>query len=154
MADLHDSDAARQQFAVDRSQTDAESSNTTARSTAQAAILINGGAATAILAFLSKENLNPSIVMTASVCLGLYALGVLLGAFMMFCIVRSLDFYSLRWRLEAHPMPGADAESSQKLAQSWWWRMRRCFYFSMLSFVISSFALGGALFHWGLVRYP
>jgi hypothetical protein len=50
-----DSDLERQKFAVDRSHRDAESSNATARATAQAAILINGGAATAVLA-LRKVN--------------------------------------------------------------------------------------------------
>jgi hypothetical protein len=103
MTDPYDSDLARQTFAVDRSQKDAESSTATARSTAQAAILINGGAATAVLAFLAKEKLDPLVLKIASICLAGYALGVVVGACMMFCSVRSLEHYSSRWRLTAHP---------------------------------------------------
>jgi hypothetical protein len=152
MSDPYDSDLARREFAVQRSHKDAESSNATARGTAQAAILINGGAATAVLALLSKESLNPTVLKVASACLGGYALGVLLGAGMMFCIVRSLDFYSLRWRLEAHPVEGVNEKASQNHAQRWWKRMRNCFYSSMAAFILSSGTLAIVIFETGLTK--
>jgi len=58
---------------------DFNASNEAARAAAQAAILINGGAATALLAFLSKVGTPPFIVRGACVSLGLYALGVVCG---------------------------------------------------------------------------
>jgi hypothetical protein len=63
----HNSDVARQAFAVERSHRDSASSNETARATAQAAILINGGAATAVLAFLAKGALPQSVFQTAAI---------------------------------------------------------------------------------------
>jgi hypothetical protein len=146
MADPYDSDRARHAFAVERSQVDAESSNATARTTAQASILINGGAATAVLAFLAKEPLPQSLIHVSAVCLALYSVGVLAGTCMMYCTVRSLDYYSLRWRLEAHPEPGADAKRNRTLGEKWWRSMKRCFYMSMATFIFSSVILAGALF--------
>jgi hypothetical protein len=141
-----DSDDARHTFAVERSHRDAASSNETARSTAQAVILINGGAATAVLAFLAKGDLPGSVLHTAAFCLALYAVGVLAGACMMFCTVRSLDYYALRWRLEANPEQGADATKSRALGQQWWKYMKRCFYVSAAAFIMSSLALAVALY--------
>src|SRR5665213_2856019 len=126
MTDQIDSDTARHNYAVDRSHKDAESSNSTARTTAQVSILINGGAATAVLAFLAKEQLDPLVLKAASICLGIYAIGVTAGATMMYCAVRALDFYSLRWRFTALPEEGASAENNRKLGYSWWRMMRRC----------------------------
>lgn len=141
MADDYDSDRARQAFAVERSHRDAVSSNETARATAQATILINGGAATAVLAFLAKGDLPPTLVSIAAVCLALYAAGVVVGACMMYCTVRSLDYYALRWRLEAHPEEGAEARRNRELGESWWKMMKRCFYASIAFFAIASVIL-------------
>ena len=121
------------------------SSNATARATAQASIPINGGAATAVLAFLAKGTLPQSVFQTAAACLGVYALGVAAGACMMYCTVRSLDYYSLRWRLDAHPEEGADAKRNRRLGERWWKGMKRCFYASMAAFIISSVTLATVL---------
>ena len=146
MSDPYNSDLARQAFAVERSHRDAASSNETARATAQAVILINGGAATAVLAFLAKGGLPQALFQAAAICLGLYALGVVAGACMMYCTVRSLDYYGLRWRLEAHPEKGSDARRNRELGEAWWKRMRQCFYAAIAAFIISSMALAGVLF--------
>ena len=143
-----DSDISRHEYAVERSHKDAEASNATARATAQAMILINGGAATAILAFLAKDTLDPLILRTASVCLVGYVIGVLAGAFMMYCSARALDFYSFRWRLTAHPgdEEGIEAEYAKRRAGRWWRGMRNWFYCSVSFFLIPSSALAWALY--------
>jgi hypothetical protein len=146
MSDQRNSDVARQDFAVERSHRDSASSNETARATAQAVILIGGGAATAVLAFLAKGGLPQTVFRTAAVCLGLYAAGVVLGACMMFCTVRSLDYYALRWRLEAHPIDGADAMKNRELGEAWWRWMKRCFYASIAIFMLSTVTLAVVLF--------
>jgi hypothetical protein len=64
------------EFTRQRVHDDFNASNEAARAAAQAAILINGGAATALLAFLSKATPPPFLVRAARVSLGLYALGM------------------------------------------------------------------------------
>jgi hypothetical protein len=154
MSDHNNGDVARHDFAVERSHRDSASSNETARATAQAAILINGGAATAVLAFLAKGGLPQTVFQAAAMCLSLYAVGVVLGACMMFCTVRSLDHYALRWRLEAHPIDGADAMRNREPAEGWWKGMKRCFYASIAAFMISSSSLAGVLFFTSLADAP
>jgi hypothetical protein len=143
-----DSDEQRRKFAEERSHSDAAVSNENARATAQGVILINGGAATATLAFLSKDGLSGPIIHWASGCLLGYAAGVLFGALMMFCSVTSLDYYSQRWHLEAHPKPGTSAEENRLKAETWWRLMRACFSLSALAFLASSVAFAWALYHW------
>jgi hypothetical protein len=145
MSEPPDSDRDRAAFAVERSHRDAESSNSTSRATAQASILINGGAATAVLAFVAKEMVERSVMLTASLCLIGYAIGVVAGACMMYCNFRSLDYYGLRWRLEAHPEEGSSVQNNKELGQRWWTRSRQCFYVSMTAFILSSIILAGAL---------
>jgi hypothetical protein len=71
-------------FRRERVHEDFKASNETARAAAQAAIVINGGAATAILAFLSKGTQTPpDLLRAACVSLGLYALGVACGTLSM-----------------------------------------------------------------------
>ena len=85
--------ATRTVFAHDRSHQDAQTSNENARATGQTAIIINGGAATAVLAFLSKDKVDPNVLHVAAGSLGGYVLGVFAGSVMMFCLVRQ----SNRW---------------------------------------------------------
>lgn len=141
-----DSDLARRKFAEERSHRDADISNENVRATAQAAILINGGAATAILAFLAKTDIPFVVARAAPWCLIGYALGVSMGAGMMYCSIRSLDCYQMYWRLFAHREPDRDAEAERRNGMKWWERMRTCFYASMIAFMVSSCVLGVALF--------
>jgi hypothetical protein len=137
----YDSDVARHEFAVERSHRDAEASNATARATAQAAILINGGAATAVLAFLTRGSLDECAIKAAAFCLGIYAIGVGAGACMMYCSSRSLDHYSQRWHLRVLPQQGRDEEENRALGEKWWKCMKGSFLISIIAFVISSFGL-------------
>jgi hypothetical protein len=142
-----DSDSDRRKFAEERSHRDADISNENVRATAQAAILINGGAATAILAFLAKTDIPVVVGRAAPWCLIGYALGVSMGAGMMYCSIRSLDCYQMYWRLFAHGEPDRDGEAERKNGMKWWTRMRTCFYASMIAFLVSSCVLGVALFY-------
>jgi hypothetical protein len=136
-----------QRFAIERSHKDADASNATARATGQAIILINGGAATAVLAFLSKDHVNVYALQTASICLVGYVVGVLAGVCMLFCSTRYLDYYSYRWRITAGLEPTIDAEKNRKLAFMWWKAMRNYFYFSVLLFVCTSTVLAWTLYN-------
>ena len=141
-----DSDNQREKFAIARSQKDAATSNENARATAQAVILINGGAATAVLAFLAKGSLPQSVFQVSAVCLAFYALGVFAGACMLYCAVRSLELYSIRWRLRAHPEAPGTEETVRMQAFNWWRGMTWCFYASIGVFISASLILATALF--------
>jgi hypothetical protein len=134
-------------FAEERSHRDAGLSNENVRATAQASILINGGAATAILAFLAKDRLDPSVLKIASGCMAGYALGVLMGAAMLYCSSRSLDEYNVYWRLLAHPDSERDITKAKIAAYQWWLWIKRCFFGSILLFLFST-----AIVSWALYR--
>jgi hypothetical protein len=73
------------QLALERSNQDAKQSNEHLRAAAQASILINGGAATAVLAFLSasigKDNFDPQLAIFAGCAIIGYAAGVACAPF-------------------------------------------------------------------------
>jgi hypothetical protein len=86
------------EFAASRSHQDAQLSNENARAAGQAAVLINGGAATAVVAFLAKDRIDPYFLMNVPIALGSYAVGVVFGASMMICTTKSLKYWGLSWR--------------------------------------------------------
>jgi hypothetical protein len=135
------SDEDRKTFAIESSHKDADKSTETIRATAQAAILINGGAATAVLAFLSKDGIDTNIYHAAPISLLGYVLGVVAGFAALYRSFRSLDEYQIRWRLRAHPEPGQTEEEHRAKAFRWWQGMRACFLLTMLAFVAGSAAI-------------
>jgi hypothetical protein len=84
-------------FAAERSHKDAETANRAAESAGRALLLINGGAATAIIAFLARD----SVAASFTYMLGLlaYSMGVVLGAYMLYGAFCMSDWDSLHWRL-------------------------------------------------------
>jgi hypothetical protein len=85
-----------------RAREDAKDANTAARTAGQSAMLINGGAATAILAFISKDGgVGQAIMNTAAICLGIYALGVCCGAFALVTLGYAIDWLSFSWEKDA-----------------------------------------------------
>jgi len=89
----------------ERAKEDAKISNDFARVAAQTAILSNGGAATAILAFLatifdSGDGTANAIVSAVPTTLGLYALGVFFGVASLLIALWSIERYMLAWRGE------------------------------------------------------
>lgn len=140
MADSTDSEQARKDFAAERSHKDAQTGNENGRTAGQAVILINGGAATAILAFLAKDKLDPGVLLLAPWSLVGYALGVIAGAWMLFCSTRSVEEYSLYWSLLSTYQPGnIDSEAVRQRGWKWQQRMRHAFLMSILAFFLSSF---------------
>jgi len=132
-------------FAEERSHRDAEASNETGKATAQAAILINGGAATAVLAYLAKDGLAPIVMCVVPSCLACYGVGVVLGAFMLHFRMRALDEYSVRWARVAISDTTARIEDARANAFKYWKYSHLCFVASMLAFTIASFVLAGTL---------
>jgi hypothetical protein len=145
MSDEWNSDTIRRKFAEERSHKDAGYSNENTRATGQAAILINGGAATAILAFLAKDKLDLNLMRVASLCLVLYAAGVSAGALMIFASARTLDLDSVYWRLRAHPEAGKELRDVSRRTNNWWVTSHWSFYASIGAFGVASMTIALAL---------
>jgi hypothetical protein len=144
MIDPADHNESRVLFAAERSHNDSKIANETARTTAQAIILINGGAATAILAFLSKDRIEPHMLQLASWCLVGYAFGVVVGAFMLFCCTRAAEEFDVYWRRVADPELKHTTELKRTprhaalIGGQWQSRMSSSFFIALLSFFLSS----------------
>jgi hypothetical protein len=85
---------------VERAREDAKTSNEFARVGAQASLLINGGAATAVLAFLSHTGEIPaakSFVAAAPLALIIYSLGVFLTAASLLVSSKAVEHWMLYW---------------------------------------------------------
>jgi di/tricarboxylate transporter len=138
MTHVPNSAEARRNFAEERSHKDAGIANEHARASAQAVILINGGAATAILAFLAKDKLDPAVLRLAPWCLTGYALGVIAGAFTLFFSTRFLEEYSLHWHLTAYPEQILKPQARKIIAFRYQRCMRGSFVLSVFAFFFSS----------------
>jgi MFS family permease len=131
-------------FAVERSHRASHTSNEHSRATAQTSVLINGGAATAMIAFLAKEGIDPGLSRAVPLSLGLYAAGVLFGALMFYFATETMDRWNLYWEARANNQRG-EVEKFETSAGRWWWGFRVSFVLSVLAFVAASVILALAL---------
>jgi hypothetical protein len=140
----------RQKLAQAARQNDIQASNETARAATQAAILINGGAATAILAFLSnyltKTPAPPQgIASAAGLSLLGYALGVGFGAWSMWCSSQAAAQFGLRW--EAFLDGNNNGETDYlNLGNGLLERHRNTFGASIALFIVSSLVIAFGFF--------
>ena len=133
-----------EEFAGERSHRSSQISNEHSRATAQAVILINGGAATALLAFLAKDKIDPLILHNVPYCLGLYALGVLFGALMMWTLTIATGEWSLYWMYVSRKDEPKSIEAQQRAERAWFW-VKFSFAANILCFAMAS-AILAALF--------
>jgi hypothetical protein len=126
------------EFRRERVHEDFKATYETARAATQAAILINGGAATAILAFLSKGTQTPPDVMRAAcVSLGLYALGVACGTLSMWYSSQAAGWFA---SAELGSLTDdRDAPSDLKKARVLLERHRIFFPASIVLFIVATF---------------
>jgi hypothetical protein len=91
------------EFHWQRSQTDMQNAHDYGRAAGQALLLINGGAATAILAYLSalSKDSGSKLAGPVSPALFLFAFGVVFGAAMIWCAAQALAYYSLHHEYKA-----------------------------------------------------
>jgi hypothetical protein len=129
----------RQKAAPDRATRDIQAANDSARAATQAALLINGGAATAILAYLSKDAHTPASIMSAaSVSLMAYALGVFFGACSVWCSSQASAKFGYYWEATIdEDKVGQDIFT--KSGERWLLGHRIFFILSVLVFIASSF---------------
>jgi len=128
-----------QDFARARSHQDANVAAGQARSAAWASILLNGGAAGAVLM------VGPPMAGVASIALAGFAIGALFGVLMLFALFHWTERRNLHWEAVAlaygqSAIDGAKAKAA-RLAPA----ISICFALSMLGFIIAAVALVGGM---------
>jgi hypothetical protein len=126
------------QFAYDRSHKASDSAYDLGKATGQACLLINSGAATAVIALLAKEKIDPLLVKSIATCLSMYATGVVLGSFLLYAAMMRAESWNYFWYLWSYIEDYSGAEESKKAARFWEKIISCCYYFSMLAFMTGS----------------
>jgi hypothetical protein len=139
------------EYQAERAHKDYQASIETGRAAAQAAILINGGSATAMLAFLSKQMPPPAdVVKWASVSLLFYVFGVACGAFSMFSSAHSSGSFATAWQAEFF---GNGQQGTERADAVWWLKVHRnVTWSSFASFVLASGLIAWAFLNYGLIK--
>jgi|ERR1700688_3205894 len=140
---------ALRQFALDRCRDAATAANDNSRPMAQAALLINGAAATAVIAFLTKDRIEPVFLKMIPVCLVFYGLGVIAAAIAMYNMTESLDYWNAYWEKTAYGESQREINKQFDLGERFWKRVQKLFYIS-----IGCFVLGSGAFAWALLQLP
>ena len=138
MAETDDKQAREHQLARERSHQDAAATNQSVGSSSQAAILINGGAATAMLAYFAKATPDKNFLHYAPYALAGYALGVVCGAFVLFFRTLCVQRWAVAWEGRFLGYAKADIDKAKKWGRRWQKAGYACFIFSMLLFVVAS----------------
>jgi hypothetical protein len=131
------------EFATERSNNAAIAANENSRPMAQYALIINGAAGSAVIAFLSKDKIDPTILAAAPKALIAYAVGVVFGALAMFFMTECLDYWNAHWEEVARNSREADRQKRRGVR--FWWAVRVEFWISIASFVVGSGILAIAL---------
>jgi 4-hydroxybenzoate polyprenyltransferase len=149
-------------FQAERAHKDYQASIETGRAATQAAILISGGAATAILTFLSKQvPPPPEVVNGASWSLLFYTVGVACGALSMWSSAYSLASDGSKWekdffnRTKDEKDQTKDEKDQQVAPGKRWLSSHRVFmWLSFLSFMVASFVIATAFLTYGIIKQP
>jgi len=142
---IPEAESAEDKFAAERSHKASALAYDLCRVTAQACLLINGGAATAVLALLTKDKVDPALYRTVPWCLGLYAVGVTVSAAMMFSTMMMADHWNYFWYNVAYTRDRENAEAAEATANRWHKGVYLLFAAAIFCFIISSVILARAL---------
>lgn len=133
-------------LAAQRSHEDAKAANALFQAAGQAAILINGGASTAILAFSASEKavirIAPEALAGALIC---FAAGVVAGACIIGCQALSAQRYAVRWQNEV--LGKREDRISDAKAKGHFWGIcsQSSFMVSMMYFFFGAIILSTSL---------
>jgi MFS family permease len=147
---------ARTRLAIERSNQDAEQSLENIRAAAQATILINGGAATAVLAFLSasigKDKFNPELVVVAGRALIGYAVGVGCAPFVIWFMNHALKLWNVSWQ-QVLKAPDSEVAGTRehRRAKVWYLAANLFLLGSVGGFVAGSWILANGFLHTSFV---
>jgi hypothetical protein len=131
-------------FAEERSNKASSISNEHSRAAAQACLLINGGAATALLAYLAKDKIDPTLFNTLPFALLFYTIGVASAAYMLYLATEALDEYNKFWfwKVAKNRRLAVDAYVE---GDKYWALYRRTFKFTIAVFLVANLLVAGAI---------
>jgi hypothetical protein len=132
-------------FAIARSHKASEIAYDLAKGISQTCLFINGGAATAILALLAKESVDPKLHKAITLSLGIYGLGAFASAITMFCIMQTADWWNYFWYWNVYPRETDDDTDYEAVADNWHLGFYWAFGVSMACFLIASFLVSYVL---------
>ena len=141
-------------FAIQRSCNAASAANENSRPMAQAALLINGAAASAVIAFLTKEKIDPILFQAIPWALATYAAGVVCAAIAMYFMTESLDYWNCYWELIARDEPRVAIDEQEADANKSWVPVRIFFGLAIFLFLAGSGTLACALWRMPLPAIP
>jgi hypothetical protein len=106
-------------FAYARSHESSKFAYETCKVIAQSCLLINGGAATAVVALLSKDQVDQALLTWVPYGVGAFALGVVFSAVMLFCVMMMADNWNYFWYWSSY---GNDQEvaTASEINAGWW----------------------------------
>jgi hypothetical protein len=145
MVDIPPPSERSEKFAVERSHKASEIAYDLSKATGQACMLINGGAATAVIALLAKEKVAAIIYTYVPFCLGGYALGVLASAAMLFCVMMNADYWNYFWYYISYENNVVRAKHCENIARRWQHGMYATFISATALFIASSILMAYAL---------
>jgi hypothetical protein len=108
-------------------------------------LLINGGAATAVLALLAKEKIPPTLLTYVPWSLALYAAGVTISAGMLFCVMMMADNWNYYWYAISYTNDDETADESEENARWWHKGVYGAFIVSIGCFLLASLVVAIAL---------
>jgi len=132
-------------FAIQRSVNAAVQANENSRPMAQTALLINGAAASAVIAFLTKDKIDPTLFKAVPWALAFYAAGVVCSAVAMYFMSESLDYWNCYWELIARDESQASIDEQERAADRSWIPVRIFYGLAILLFLVGSGTLACAL---------
>jgi hypothetical protein len=135
----------RDEFAEERSHEASKIAYDFGKATAQAGLIINGGAATAVIALLAKDKVDPLILKTVPWCLAVYAIGVAASAIMMYCSMMHADNWNYFWYHMGYTADTTSARDRETNASYWQKGVRVSFVMGMASFLFASLILAFAM---------
>ena len=136
------------QFQIDRSHKASEIAYDFAKFISQVCLLINGGAATAVIAFLAKEKVDPLVYRTVPWCLFGYTLGVAASAVMAFSEMMNADGWNYFWYYLAYEDDESAARAEEEAANKWHkWGFYGLFIIAIACFLAASTGLAIAFLY-------
>jgi hypothetical protein len=134
------------EFAAERSHREDQYAFDANRAAAQSALLVNGGAATAILAYLSKEHVPLDFMHAAAMALIGYGAGVFVAMAMMLCSARSISQWANYWEGHVRSYGEERVRRAERKGRAWLWATYVCFVISISFFLIASAWMGISLY--------
>jgi hypothetical protein len=126
------------EFAYARSHEASKFAYETCKTIAQSCLIINGGAATAVIALLSKDKVDQSLLTWVPWGIGGYALGVVSSAFMLFCVMMMADNWNYAWYWWSYGDNEKFGDEYETVAGRWHKGMYAAFVVPIVCFVVGS----------------